>query len=110
MIKRKVASAVAAAALLLNASSGVIYAGVSCTISGNGSDTENNCDFTSLNEVGVEQTNDMDVHNDVYVNGNTGNNEAEDNTGGDVSIETGDVEANVTVNTSGNTNSRCPPD
>jgi len=104
-IRTKIASSIAAFALMLNlAAPSVALAGVSCTISGNGADTENTCDFESLRKVEVDQDNEMDVDNDVEVSANTGDNEAEDNVGGDVNIETGNVDADVTVTTTGNTN------
>lgn len=103
-LQRKLASAVGAAALLMNVSAPVAMASVSCTISGNGSDTSNNCDFASLSQVNVDQTNDMHVDNNVDVQSSTGKNEAKDNTGGEVEIDTGDVDTHVSVDTSGNTN------
>lgn len=101
---KKLAVSVSSAALLMNVFAGVAMASVSCTISGNGSDTGNTCDFASLRSVSVDQSNDMDVDNEVDVHANTGENEAEDNTGGNVEIETGDVSTDVALTTSGNTN------
>lgn len=102
-LQKKIASAIAASALLLNTMPGVALA-VSCTISSNGSETVNTCDFTTSREVNVDQNNDLDVDNDVDIQAGTGHNEAEDNTGGDVKINTGDVTGDVKVTTEGNTN------
>lgn len=103
-LQYKAASAIGAAALLLNVTAPIALASVSCTISGNGSDTSNNCDFASLRDVSVDQNNDANIDNNVDVSASTGKNEAEDNTGGDVGIDTGDVSTDVSVDTSANTN------
>lgn len=103
-MKRKVSLSLASAAMIMQMFSGVAFGAISCTISGNGTDTDNTCDFATSRTVTVDQNNDMDVDNDVNIKAETGDNEAEDNTGGDVEIETGDVSADVTINTSGNTN------
>ena len=103
--KTQIASAVAGSALLLNMALPVVaFAGVSCTISSNGSDTANTCDFAVANSVVVNQDNDMDVDNDVDIDASTGDNNADGNTGGSVDIDTGDVDAEVSVTTTGNTN------
>ena len=49
------------------------------------------------NETEVNQTNLADIQNDVEAEAETGENEAEDNTGGEVKIETGDATVDVTV-------------
>jgi hypothetical protein len=66
-------------------------------ITGNGSDSDNELDLELENEVKLEQNNWADILNDVEVKSQTGDNEAEDNTGGEVEIETGDATADVTV-------------
>ena len=101
--KKKLASAIAAGALLLNLATPA-FAGITIEISGNGSDSENEAEVEFEHEVEVNQQNWADVLNDVEVEAETGGNEAEDNTGGDVSIETGDAETNVTVSNSLNSN------
>lgn len=76
-------------------------------ISGNGSDSKNKVDLNLGEEKGttLSQTNNADVYNRVDVDSDTGDNDAEDNTGGDVSIETGDATVNVSFDTTANANS-----
>src|SRR3989344_5518119 len=88
---------------------------VTIEVSGNGSDSDNTVNYTQENEVEIEQENEADITNNIEVDANSGNNEAEDNTGGDVTIKTGKAEANVTVNNSANLNQAevnacCPGD
>src|SRR3989304_5041730 len=80
------------------------YAAISCTISGNGSDSSSFCDFDYEREVEVEQENKLDVENKIEVDANTGGNEANDNTGGEVGIETGDADVEVKVENTLNAN------
>ena len=66
-LQTKIVSAVAGAAMLLQLTPALAFASISCTISGNGSDSSSTCDFASLNKVEVNQNNDMNVNNDVDV-------------------------------------------
>jgi hypothetical protein len=102
--KKKIASALAAGALLLNVTAPALAGTVTFEVSGNGSDSESEIKFEQENEVTVEQSNYADVLNNVSVKSNTGDNEAEDNTGGDIVIETGDSETSVTVSNTLNSN------
>ncbi|OGG23646.1 hypothetical protein A3A79_00360 [Candidatus Gottesmanbacteria bacterium RIFCSPLOWO2_01_FULL_43_11b] len=81
---------------------------VDVLISGNGSDSDNTVDLDinqdSKSGTYVKQTNTADVTNEVDADAKTGWNDAEDNTGGDVSIETGDAETSVTLSTTANAN------
>ncbi len=103
-LNKKLASAVAAGALLLNLATPAFASTFTLEISGNGSDSDSEVNLEQSNEVTVEQNNWADVQNDVNVKANTGDNEAEDNTGGDVAIETGDSETNVSVSNTLNSN------
>jgi hypothetical protein len=82
-----------------NMNSAVIGGGeggaVSAIIAGNGSDSWNDIDLDFNNDVNLDQNNDADFNNDVNVDADTGDNSAEDNTGGEVFITTG--EANMLV-------------
>ena len=102
-LKKKVFSSLAAGAMLLNLATPA-FAGITLEVSGNGSDSDSEVKFEQENEVKVEQSNYAEVLNDVQVYSNTGDNEAEDNTGGPVEIETGDAETNVTVSNTLNSN------
>lgn len=66
-------------------------------ILGNGKDSDNKIELDFDNDVTLSQWNVADIENDVDVDATTGDNNANDNTGGDVMIETGDADADVTV-------------
>jgi len=76
----------------------------SVVISGNGADSTNTANVTTVNDNAVYQTNDANIHNNVNVGANTGHNKANDNTGGDTSISTGNTNSTVTVNNAANAN------
>src|SRR3989344_4430799 len=101
--KRKIGVAIATGALLLNAFAPLAIADTTIQISGNGSDSNNTANVNVTQNTTVVQNNTADVTNNVDVDADTGDNDAEDNTGGDVSIDTGD--ADVTVNVSNTLNS-----
>src|SRR3989344_4469431 len=78
-------------------------ADATCTISGNGAGSRNRCTIT-INEGrrphghwGTSQRNTATIKNKVVIISNTGGNDANRNTGGDVSIDTGDVTVDVSI-------------
>jgi hypothetical protein len=71
---------------------------ISAKISGNGSYSDNSVDIASGSNTTVVQNNDTDIDNDINVDANTGDNDANRNTWGDVTIRTGDVNTDVSVN------------
>ncbi len=77
---------------------------LSVVIDGNGAGSDNNVEVDSTNNTTVNQRNKADFDNNVNINGETGDNTAEDNTGGNSSITTGDATANVGVNNTANFN------
>jgi hypothetical protein len=78
--------------------------GVTAAILGNGSDSDNNIHLDMNNSARVTQSNTAHITNDVDVNANTGDNHASDNTGGDVSVMTGDATTHVGVDNMANFN------
>lgn len=85
-------------------------AGWTLRILGNGTGSQNLIELDSDNTVSLEQKNTANFNNDVEVDQNTGNNEANANTGGlngdgDVMIDTGDASSDVTVDNWANFNS-----
>lgn len=64
--------------------------GSDISISGNGSNSNNSIDVRTRNNTRISQNNDTLIRNDVNVDSSTGNNRANDNTGGDTSIMSGD--------------------
>jgi hypothetical protein len=73
-------------------------------ISGNGANSNNKAKVEAESETGVIQNNVADISNSVEVTAKTGKNKADSNTGGDVSIETGNAMANVDVSNLANFN------
>ncbi len=78
--------------------------GVAVEISGNGSDSDNTVKVNLTSNNTINQSNYADISNDVDVDADTGKNDANDNTGGDVSIDTGDANADVNVSNMANFN------
>jgi hypothetical protein len=78
--------------------------GVSLMISGNGAKSDNNIALALSNANSIEQTNVANVENDVNAKANSGENKANDNTGGDVAILTGKADAMVGVDNNVNFN------
>ncbi len=101
--KTRLATAIATGAVLLNALAPATFA-YSLTISGNGDGSVNDATVSVSNTASVTQNNDADVDNNIDVDANTGDNEANDNVGGDVKVETGNATANVTAKTAVNVN------
>lgn len=87
----------------LAVSAGPVLA-VSVEVSGNGTDSSNTIDVTVTRTVVIQSTNTAKVSNDVSVGANTGDNQANENTGGDVSISTGDASAGAKVSNALNSN------
>lgn len=105
MINKRIATAIATGALLLNSFAAPAFAATNLQVTGNGSksDSEVKLDLNKSNT--VVQNNKADVTNKVNVKANTGNNDAKDNTGGDVRIESGDSDVAVAVKNMLNQNS-----
>jgi len=72
-------------------------ADTSCEISGNGAHSHNSCRIRISRSVRIRQSNSSTIRNRVSVDVDTGGNTANSNTGGDVSITTGDVHVDVTI-------------
>lgn len=71
----------------------------------NGHGSNNTVNLDSDNNVRVDQDNDASIHNDVDSTANTGRNRANDNTGGDVRVTTGDASTTTAVSNAANYNS-----
>lgn len=86
------------------------FAANDVTISGTGADSTNKVKIKSKNKTEVKQTNSTAVVNLVGVLQNTGGNKANKNSGGSVSIKTGDATATVTnTTTTGNNEASVDP-
>ena len=73
-------------------------------ISGNGADSENEIEIEQERSIAIVQDNWADIFNRVETEVESGDNEAEDNTGGDVAIHTGPATANLNLNNKANFN------
>ena len=65
--------------------------GTEAQISGNGSGSQNQIELSRYNEVNISINQIANIKNDIKGSANTGENSANDNTGGDVSITTGNI-------------------
>src|SRR3990167_5952484 len=75
-------------------------------IANNGAYSNNTVDVDSDSDVDVDQDNDADFDNDIkYLDAKTGNNDANQNNGGDVNVQTGDASVTVAVSNWANSNS-----
>lgn len=102
-IKRKIAATIASLSILLNIAAPA-YAVTTQQITGNGSYSDNNISTVNTNEKTVVQQNDAHVTNDINAQASTGNNDANDNTGGGVTVATGNAASTVDVSTRVNLN------
>ena len=106
-IKKKIAAAIVSGsiigAVMLPATA---LADTSCEISGNGAGSHNSCRITIRHSRRIRQSNSSSITNRVKIWISTGGNDANNNTGGDVSITTGDadVEVNITNDVNQNNN------
>jgi hypothetical protein len=100
--KTRLTTAIATGAVLLNALAPVTYAGNQIVISGNGAGSDNTATVTQNTTSNVSQNNVANVTNTVNADARTGGNDANFNTGGNVTVGTGN--ANVTVNVSNDLN------
>jgi len=102
--KTRIATAIATGSVLLHALAPMTLAATEIRITGNGSDSNNTANVSQNSSLNVVQNNTANVNNNVTVNATTGSNNANDNTGGDVEIETGDASTDVTVKNALNSN------
>ena len=104
-IKKRIATALVSGAIvgatLLPAAA---LADTTCEISGNGAHSHNSCRITRRSSTRIRQSNSSTIRNSVHIWVDTGGNDANKNTGGDVSVTTGDADVNVTINNDVNQN------
>lgn len=77
---------------------------VEVKISGNGSESNNEANYSLFEDVSVFQDNEADVVNAVETNLLTGENQANRNSGGEVTVMTGPATANTNLTTRANAN------
>jgi hypothetical protein len=102
-LKIRIATAIATGTVLVGAVAPA-FAATDITISGNGRDSDSTAAVSTTNTTTVAQTNVANINNNTTVNSNTGNNKANDNIGGDVTVKSGSATSGVTVQNNANTN------
>lgn len=93
-INKQIVSVLAAALLVVPQTS--VFA-TEIVVSGNGSNSDNTVKVEQSSSTAVVQNNEAEVSNKVTSSSSTGGNDANDNTGGDVIIRTGNAESETTV-------------
>ncbi len=102
--KRAIAATLASGSLLFNVFATTAFA-ETATISGNGADSQNTVNVTNNQSTEVQQQNTATVTNNVNSNATTGRNSADRNTGGAVTVDTGNATSTSDVTTAANLNS-----
>lgn len=108
-LKYKIAGFVASAALMLTVLAPKAFADSTLEISGNGDSSTNTIVATSTKTCEVKQKANTEVLAEVYTSASTGGNTANSNTGGNVTIDTGDATAVSTVTVTGGSNTAVDP-
>ncbi len=101
--KKRLGTAIATVAILANAYTPA-FAGTTITITGNGADSDNDAVVNNSQNTTVNQTNSANFTNNVSGSANTGDNDANKNNGGTVTVKTGDASVNNTVSNAANQN------
>lgn len=102
--QKKVATVITTGALLVNSVLPVLAQSTDLVITGNGADSNSTVAVTQTSNTTVVQNNVADISNDVDASSNTGGNDQNYNTGGPVSMTTGDASTGVAVSNTANSN------
>lgn len=94
----KFATGLAAASLFAFAAVPLAFADTGVGVDGNGAFSDNTVKVNNNDSTKVQQNNNTDITNKVNTVQNTGGNTADFNTGGSVTIKTGDANSNVNIN------------
>ena len=106
----RIATAITSAALVASSVAPAAFADTTAEITNNGSHSTNTIVTNNNCSVNVEQKNKTYVGVNANVPASTGGNQANDNTGGDVTITTGDATASAQIAVGGSTNDAIVPD
>lgn len=104
MIFKKLGTVIATAAILGSVMAPAAAFADTNTIRGNGADSDNKIETENKTETIIIQENETVALTFVAASANSGGNSASQNTGGDVSIETGKAVNNVDVSVTGGNN------
>ncbi len=105
---QKLGVGLATAALLSASAATTVLA--DATIEGNGAGSHNYITVSSKCKSTVYQSNNTSVATIANVSASTGDNQANSNTGGDVTVDTGNATAGLSVTVEGGSNEATPPD
>lgn len=108
-LKYKVGAGIVTASLLLSSMATAAFADVAAEISGNGSGSINNIYIKNKSDCKVYQKNSTAVLTEIQSSASTGGNTANGNTGGDVTIDTGNATSTVGVSVEGGSNTASNP-
>src|SRR3990167_6250017 len=100
----KAGISLATASLIAQGFAGVALASLDVEISGNGPNSDSTANVGVSNTTQVTQNNTANITNNVNVSADTGKNDANKNTGGDVDITTGNAKTTVGVSNTANAN------
>jgi hypothetical protein len=105
-LQKKIAAAVTASAIIFQTALPVFATdeGTSLLITGNGAESDNDVVVTQVTTTTVSQNNVANISNDVDADADTGGNDANYNTGGSVSVKTGDATTGVGISNTANSN------
>ena len=108
-IKQKIGAALAIGSLAASVLAPAAFADASLEISGNGTGSDNKIVVKNTSNCTVKQKSNTNVGLEVNVYSNTGGNKASGNTGGDVTIDTGSVTTDISVDVAGGSNEATNP-
>lgn len=101
---KKIATAIATAAVLMNGLTPIAFADTTVVVSGNGDSSTSGVSATNNNTTTVNQTNEANIENNINSTADSGGNNGNRNTGGSTSINTGNANSSVSVTNATNLN------
>jgi hypothetical protein len=104
----KVKHAILVLPIIVSAISLIMFAkssyALDVTIEDNASGSQNNVNIDQQNQTTINQNNTANINNNVNVNCDTGANQANNNTGTNTTIGTGDCQSNISIQNQANLN------
>jgi len=102
--KKRIITAIATGAVLVNAMAPLALADTDLTVSGNGALSNNAVNVTNASNTVVNQTNNANITNNIHSDASTGGNSSDFNTGGNTTVNTGAASSTVNVTNAANLN------
>src|SRR3989344_5068655 len=101
---QRLGTAVAAGSLVFGTFVGTVFADTTIEISGNGDNSNNTITINNSCSVNVTQNNTTNVDVNISTNLSTGGNQANNNTGGNVTVTSGNATSDVNITVGGSSN------